>query len=65
MSEEYKRKIRSLGFSTRRGSSKRKPVVDERDGSQAGYHVEHWDDRQEAVVTPKTIKLKARYEEER
>ena len=61
---EYQDKLRSIGVSRRRGSSERKPVIDERDGSQAGYHVEHWDDRQDAVAQPKPIRVRARIVEE-
>lgn len=57
---EYQEKIRTIGVSTRRGSSRRKNVIDERDGSVGGYHVEHWDDRQDAVVQPKTLRVKAK-----
>lgn len=41
------------------GQSERKPVTDERDGSIAGHHIEHWDDSQDAVVNLKPINLKA------
>ena len=61
---QYQDKLRSIGVSLRRGSSERKPVIDERDGSQAGYHVEHWDDRQDAVAQPKPIRVRARIVEE-
>jgi len=61
---DYQDKLRSIGVSLRRGSSERKPVIDERDGSQAGYHVEHWDDRQDAVAQPKPIRVRARIVEE-
>ena len=61
---DYQDKLRSIGVSRRRGSSERKPVIDERDGSQAGYHVEHWDDRQDAVAQPKPIRVRARIVEE-
>jgi hypothetical protein len=52
---EFIEKAKSIGVSLKRGTSRKKPVVDERDGSQAGYEVEHWDDRQDAVVQAKTI----------
>ena len=32
-------KEKNVGVSLRRGTSERKPVVNEDDGSQAGYHV--------------------------
>lgn len=51
-------KARTIGVSLRRGTSQKKPVQNEDDGTQAGYHVEHWDDRQDAVAQPKPIELK-------
>lgn len=39
------------------GATKRKDVTNEIDGSVAGYHVEHHDGSQDAVVTPRTIQL--------
>lgn len=51
---------KEFGVSRRRGTSERRPVIDERDGSVGGYHVLHWDDRQDAVVQPKTIRVKAK-----
>jgi len=62
--DDFKEKIKTIGVSLRRGTLVRKPVTNENDGTQAGYHVEHWDDRQDAVVQPKTVKLKAKMEEE-
>jgi hypothetical protein len=47
----------SFGAPRKWGKSERKPVTNENDGTEAGYHVEHWDDRQDAVVTPKTIEV--------
>lgn len=55
---EFAEKARTIGVSMKRGQSARKPIVNEDDGSQAGYHVEHWDDHQDAVATPKPIELK-------
>jgi formylmethanofuran dehydrogenase subunit B len=57
---EYREKIRSLGFSTKRGQSERKRVVDERDGSTAGIHDVHWDGSQDAAARPKPIRVRAR-----
>jgi hypothetical protein len=56
--QEFMEKARTIGVSLRRGSSHKKPVVNEDDGTKAGYHVEHWDDRQDAVATPKTHHMK-------
>jgi hypothetical protein len=61
--EAYIEKIRSIGVSLRKGTSERKPVTNEDDGTQAGYHVEHWDDSQDAVAQPKTVKLRTSQED--
>jgi hypothetical protein len=53
--KEFVEKAKTIGVSLKRGTSRKKPVISEQDGTQAGYHVEHWDDRQDAVVQPKTI----------
>jgi hypothetical protein len=52
-------KDKNVGALLRKGTSQRKLVRSEVDGSQAGYQVEHWDDRTDAVITPKTVQLKA------
>jgi hypothetical protein len=51
---------KGVGVSLRRGSSQKKPVTNEDDGTRAGYHVERWDDSQDAVVQPTTLKIKRR-----
>jgi hypothetical protein len=61
---EFMEKARTIGVSLKRGQSVKKTVVDETDGTQAGYHVEHWDDHQDAVVQPKTIEMEIKTEEE-
>jgi len=55
---------KGVGVSLRRGGSRKKPVTNEQDGTRAGYHVEHWDDRQDAVATPKPIEVKLKVNEE-
>ena len=55
---------KGIGVSLRRGRAVKKPVVNEDDGTQAGYHVEHWDDHQDAVAQPKPIELKLKVNEE-
>jgi hypothetical protein len=55
---------KNIGVSLRRGTSERKPVVNEDDGTQAGYHVEHWDDRQDAVAQPKPLRVTLKVQEE-
>jgi hypothetical protein len=62
MSTKWQEK--GVGVSLQRGSSQKKPVVNEDDGTRAGYHVEHWDDRQDAVATPGTMKLTTRVQED-
>lgn len=52
---EFIEKAKTVGVSLKRGTSRKKPVIHEGDGSQAGYEVEHWDDRQDAVVQAKTV----------
>lgn len=54
---EFMEKVKTLGVSLRRGKSHKKPVLNEDDGTRAGYHVEHWDDRQDAVAQPKPIEV--------
>jgi hypothetical protein len=49
---------KGVGISLRRGTSQKKPVRNEDDGTRAGYHVEHWDDRQDAVAQPKALQVK-------
>jgi hypothetical protein len=62
--QEFIEKARTIGVSLRRGTSQKKPVVNENDGTQAGYHVEHWDDRQDAVAQPKPVELELAVNEE-
>ncbi len=52
MSENFKEKLKTIGFNRRQGSSRRFAVKNERDGSTAGFQVEHWDGRVDDVVTP-------------
>jgi hypothetical protein len=61
---EYQDKIRTIGVSLRRGKSHKKPVTDERDGTTAGYHIEHWDDHVDAVATPKPVEMNLKVNEE-
>lgn len=61
---EYREKLESLGWSVKRGGTKRTDVIDERDGTVAGHVTEHWDDHTDAVAQPKTIRLKAKIVED-
>lgn len=58
MGEDYKSK--GVGFLKRKGTSEKKPVIDERDGSVGGYHLEKWDDSQDAVVNAKAVRRQAK-----
>ena len=55
MPNEYLDRIKGFGAPRRWGQSQKKIKTDERDGSVAGYEVEHWDDRQDAVVQTKPV----------
>ena len=57
MPSEFIDKARTIGVSLKRGSARKKSVINEDDGTRAGYHVEHWDDHQDAVAQPKPIEL--------
>jgi len=56
-------KDKNVGVLLRKGTTQRKPVIDERDGTEAGYHVEHWDDRRDAVATPKAVDVTVKVKE--
>ncbi len=49
------------GFGTGRrfhpGAKRKRVVVNENDGKPGGYHVEHFDGSQDAVVQPRTVEL--------
>jgi len=64
MSEEYKDKLRSLGF-VKAGSkqSTRLTRVDREDGSIAGTEREHWDGRVDGTAMVRTIHMKTKMEE--
>lgn len=55
-------KDKNVGVLLRKGTSHKKKVTDERDGSVAGHHIEHWDGSQDAVAKVPTVKLKTRVE---
>lgn len=55
MADEFKDRIKSIGFLRKKGQSETVPVTDERDGSVGGYHVKHWDGSQDAHVVAKPI----------
>lgn len=55
--DEFKDKLRSIGFSRLRGTAERKPVLREEDGSIGGYQTTHWDDHQDAEVIVKPVEV--------
>jgi hypothetical protein len=64
LSEEYKEKLRSLGF-VKAGSksSTRLTRVDREDGTIAGTEREHWDGRVDGTAMPRTIHMRTKMEE--
>jgi hypothetical protein len=57
---EFAEKAKTIGVSLKRGSMRTKTVRNEENGRRIGYEVEHWDDHQDAVAQPGTVKLKAK-----
>ena len=55
---EYAEKVRSIAAPRRWGQAVRKPVINEDNGRVAGFHREHWDDHQDAVAAPPTVKVR-------
>jgi len=53
-------KYSSVGIILRRGTSRRKPVRRDSDGSVGGVQTEHWDGRVDAAVVPESVELKVR-----
>lgn len=53
MSTKWQEK--GIGVMRRRGTSERKPVIDERDGTVGGHQTTHWDDRVDAEVNLKPV----------
>ena len=51
--EEYRAKLRSLGFvgKPQRGTTRTTPVVDDDTGRRVGHHTEHWSGRVDATAT--------------
>lgn len=59
--EEFIEKAKSVGFvkGYKKGATKKKPVINELDGTVGGHHIEHYDGSQDAVVTPRTVGAKS------
>lgn len=60
---DFRDKVSTIAAPRRLGTSRTIVKRDERDGSVAGRETEHWDDRRDATVIPKALKLKMRAEE--
>lgn len=63
MSEEFKAKLRALHFPRKMGSTEKAFVADEH-GTITGYHLKHWDGRQDAQIVPETFGPRANINEE-
>ena len=61
-----KYKDKNVGFikGFKPGATKRKPVIDERDGSVGDHHIEHYDGSQDAVVNMKSVDVRSRVQED-
>jgi hypothetical protein len=55
MSDE-KEKWKTLGFLKKKGQKEKVPVLNEDTGEVGGFHVKHWDGRQDAHVMPRGVK---------
>jgi len=52
-----------FGTGAHKGEKKKVPVTNENDGTIGGFHVEHWDGSQDAVITPSPITARAKPQE--
>lgn len=55
---DYADKVRSLGFPRQKGGDNVKRIQREDNGKLAGIEIEHWDDSQDAIARPATLKYK-------
>jgi hypothetical protein len=62
--ESYRDKLRSVSFGRRHGTTETRVVTRDDNGKPAGYQVQHWDGRVDAVVTPSRLALKSKQVEE-
>jgi hypothetical protein len=62
MGESFKEKLKGISFPRKLGATERQMVADESDGVVRGFHDIHWDGRQDAHVTPKTVNNTARFD---
>jgi hypothetical protein len=60
MSDEYKDKLKSLGFIAKDHPTKTTKVRRDDDGTTAGFQTEHKDGRVDATITPMPVVTKSR-----
>lgn len=60
----YLERIQGFGAPRKFGTSQKRDVTNEDDGTRAGYEVEHWDDHRDAVAMPKTVELETKVKRE-
>lgn len=53
--DEYRAKLRSLGFARKAGTDRTTPVIDDRTGQRVGRQTEHWDGRVDATAERVTV----------
>ena len=57
---EYRDRILGFGALTRKGTSEKRVISRDDDGTPAGMQTEHWDDHVDAVAFHPTIRAKAK-----
>ena len=55
--DRYRDKLQSLSFSKLKGTTRKRPVRDERTGQHVGYQTDHWSGRVDATITGATVKV--------
>ena len=53
---EFSEKAKTIATPRKLGKAERQAITDERDGSVAAYHTEHWDGHRDAEVLLKPVK---------
>jgi hypothetical protein len=64
-SDSYKDKLQSLSFSKLRGTTRKRPVTDERTGQYVGYQTDHWSGRVDATITEASVQVSPELKAER
>ena len=55
---EYQEKLKTLNTSRFKGKSKKKPVINQNNGTLGGHETEHWDGRQDVNILLSPVKIK-------